>query len=256
MANPTKLNKRIIAGIHAVRTALGHGGGAIETAWYDAGRRDRRLGQLLAALRKAGVPLRQADRGELDRLAGGTGHQGIVALGSAPAALGEGELDELLGSLGRPPFLLVLDGVQDPRNLGACLRSADAAGVDAVIAPRDRAAGLTPAACKVASGAAESVPFVQVTNLARTLRHLREGWGVQVVGTAGEADTLLYEADLTGPLALVMGGEEKGLRRLTREQCDQLVRLPMAGVVESLNVSVAAGIALFEAVRQRAAGKS
>jgi len=141
--------------------------------------------------------------------------------------------------------------VQDPHNLGACLRSADAAGVDAVIAPRDRAVGLTPVACKVASGAAESVPFFQVTNLARTLGQLRDQWRVWVVGTAGESDTLLYDADLRGPLALVLGGEEKGLRRLTREHCDLLVRLPMAGVVESLNVSVAAGVCLFEAVRQR-----
>ncbi|WP_287963421.1 23S rRNA (guanosine(2251)-2'-O)-methyltransferase RlmB [Alcanivorax sp.] len=251
MANVVKPAMRIIAGIHAVRSALGHGRGAIETAWYDASRRDRRLGQLLAALRKAGVKLQKANRPELEQLAGGANHQGIVALASAPAALGEGNLDELLCALQRPPFLLVLDHVQDPHNLGACLRSADAAGVHAVIAPRDRAAGLTPAACKVASGAAESVPFVQVTNLARTLRYLRESWGVRVVGTAGEADTLLYEADLTGSLALVMGSEEKGLRRLTREQCDELVRLPMFGVVESLNVSVAAGAALFEAVRQR-----
>jgi 23S rRNA (guanosine2251-2'-O)-methyltransferase len=198
--------------------------------------------------------LEEAGRDRLDRLAGGTGHQGIAAQVNAPAALGEKALDELLTALEEPPLLLVLDGVQDPHNLGACLRSADAAGAHAVIAPRDRAAGLTPVACKVASGAAESVPFIQVTNLARTLRHLRDGWQVRVVGTAGEAETLLYDADLTGPLALVMGSEEKGLRRLTREQCDLLVRLPMAGAVESLNVSVAAGVALFEAVRQRRGG--
>ncbi|HIE53826.1 MAG TPA: 23S rRNA (guanosine(2251)-2'-O)-methyltransferase RlmB, partial [Chromatiaceae bacterium] len=168
-----------------------------------------------------------------------------------PAALGEKALDELLIRLEQPPLLLVLDGLQDPHNLGACLRSADAAGVQAVIAPRDRASGLTPVVCKVASGAAESTPFIQVTNLARTLRHLRDAYGIWILGTAGEADTELYDADLKRGVAIVMGNEEKGLRRLTREQCDQLVRLPMAGSVESLNVSVAAGVVLFEAVRQR-----
>jgi 23S rRNA (guanosine2251-2'-O)-methyltransferase len=141
--------------------------------------------------------------------------------------------------------------VQDPHNLGACLRSADAAGIHAVIAPKDRSAGLTPTACKVACGAAETVPFVQVTNLARTLRWLQEEERVWLVGTAGEAEGLVYDADLKGPLGLVMGAEEKGMRRLTREACDLLVRLPMAGSVESLNVSVATGICLFEAVRQR-----
>ena len=149
------------------------------------------------------------------------------------------------------PLNMGVDGVQDPHNLGACLRSADAAGVHAVIAPKDRSAGLTPTACKIASGAAESVPFVQVTNLARTLKWLREEAGVWLVGTAGEAETTLYQADLSGPLGIVMGGEEKGMRRLTREGCDLLVSLPMAGAVESLNVSVATGVALFEAVRQR-----
>ncbi|HGX92090.1 MAG TPA: 23S rRNA (guanosine(2251)-2'-O)-methyltransferase RlmB, partial [Candidatus Tenderia sp.] len=147
-------------------------------------------------------------------------------------------------------FLLILDGVQDPHNLGACLRSADAAGVDAVIVPKDKAAGLTPVVRKVACGAAESVPFYQVTNLARTLRELQE-LGVWLVGAAGEADTTVYQADLKGSLAIVMGAEEKGLRRLTREHCDSLIKIPMAGTVESLNVSVATGICLFEAVRQR-----
>ena len=151
----------------------------------------------------------------------------------------------------RPLLLLVLDGIQDPHNLGACLRSADAAGVHAVVTPKDRSVGLTPVVCKVASGAAETVPFVQVTNLARTLRWLRENQGVWLVGTAGEAESSLYSVDLKGPLGLVMGGEEKGMRRLTREACDLLVSLPMAGAVESLNVSVATGISLFEAVRQR-----
>jgi 23S rRNA (guanosine2251-2'-O)-methyltransferase len=234
-----------------VRAALRHGAGALEAVWYDSARRDRRLGQLLSELRKAGVQPRAADRGILEQLAGGAVHQGIVARVNQPAALDERALDHLLAGLEEPPFLLVLDGVQDPHNLGACLRSADAAGVHAVIAPRDRASGLTPVACKVASGAAESVPFIQVTNLARTLRHLRDAYRLFVVGTAGDAQTLLYDADLKGPLAIVMGNEEKGLRRLTREQSDLLVRLPMAGRVESLNVSVATGVTLFEALRQR-----
>jgi 23S rRNA (guanosine2251-2'-O)-methyltransferase len=146
----------------------------------------------------------------------------------------------------------VLDGVTDPHNLGACLRTADGAGVHAVIAPRDKSAGLTPVACKVASGAAETVPFIQVTNLARTLRHLQDNFGVFLVGAAGESELSLYQADLRGPLALVMGAEGAGMRRLTREQCDQLVSLPMRGGVESLNVSVATGVCLYEALRQRA----
>ena len=162
----------------------------------------------------------------------------------------EDDLEELVLAAGRDVLLLVLDGVQDPHNLGACLRCADAAGVSAVIAPKDRAAGLTPVVRKVAAGAAETVPFVQVTNLARTLKRLKE-LGVWIVGTEGEAGKDLYEADLKGPLAIVMGAEGAGMRRLTREGCDFSVRLPMRGVVESLNVSVATGIVLYEALRQR-----
>jgi 23S rRNA (guanosine2251-2'-O)-methyltransferase len=243
--------RRLIGGIHSVRTAIRHGAGQIGTLWYDSTRHDKRLGQLLSEARKAGLKPQAVDRAALDKLLPDANHQGVVAETAAPAAQAESALDELLTTLGGPPLLLVLDGVTDPHNLGACLRSADGAGVHAVIAPRDRAAGLTPTACKVASGAAESVPFIQVTNLARTLKHLRDGYGVWVVGAAGEADTSLYQADLQGPLAIVMGAEEKGMRRLTREQCDQLVYLPMAGSVESLNVSVATGVCLYEAVRQR-----
>lgn len=243
--------RRLIGGIHSVRTAIRHGVETIDGLWFDRGRNDKRLGQLLSEARRAGLKPQGVERAELDRLLPDANHQGVIAETGVPAARGEAALDELLTKLSGPPLLLVLDGVTDPHNLGACLRSADGAGVHAVIAPRDRAAGLTPTACKVASGAAESVPFVQVTNLARTLKHLRDAYRVWVVGTAGEADTSLYQADLKGPLALVMGAEEKGMRRLTREQCDQLVRLPMAGSVESLNVSVAAGVCLYEARRQR-----
>jgi 23S rRNA (guanosine2251-2'-O)-methyltransferase len=171
-----------------------------------------------------------------------------------PTSLGEAALDELLGRLEVPPFLLVLDGVTDPHNLGACLRSADAAGVDAVVVPRDKSADLNATSRKVACGAAEVVPFVRVTNLSRTLQALKAR-GVWLFGAAGEAEKSLYDNDLTLSMALVMGAEGSGLRRLTREQCDYLVRLPMSGSVSSLNVSVATGICLFEAVRQRLAGR-
>ena len=177
-------------------------------------------------------------------------HQGVVAKVSAALALPH-TLDGVLEGLSEPALLLVLDGVQDPHNLGACLRVADAMGAHAVIAPKDRAAGLNPTVRKVASGAAETVPFITVTNLARTLRELQE-LGIWVVGTAGEAENDLFGMKLDGPLALVLGAEGEGLRRLTRENCDQLARIPMFGTVESLNVSVAAGICLFEARRQRA----
>ena len=240
-----------VVGLNAVRTALKHGAGRVSGLWVDVARHDRRLQELIDAAKGQGIALHRVDRETLDRLAGGANHQGAVASVAAPAARDEAGLHALLERLDHPPFVLMLDGVQDPHNLGACLRSADAAGVDAVVAPRDRSVGLTPVTCKVASGAAESVPFFQVTNLARTLETLRDAHRLWVVGTAGDADTLVYDADLRGRLALVLGGEEKGLRRLTRAHCDLLVRLPMAGAVESLNVSVAAGVVMFEAVRQR-----
>lgn len=241
-----------IGGLHSVRAALGHGAGRVVNLWYDRKRNDRRLGQLLTLAREAGISPQASDRATLDQLLPNANHQGVVAETLIPSALGEGALDDLLSHLGdTPPFLLVLDGVTDPHNLGACLRSADAAGVHAVITPRDRAVGLTPVACKVASGAAEHVPFIQVTNLARTLKRLRDTYGIWLVGTSGDAASELFDMDLKGPLALVMGAEGKGMRRLTTEVCDQLAKLPLAGVVESLNVSVAAGVCLFEAVRQR-----
>ena len=248
------MSGQLIVGIHAVRTALKHGAERIERLEFDAGRRDRRLRQVIDEAKAAGLRPEPVDKSTLDRLTGGANHQGVVAHGELPTSLGESALDSILGGLDHPPFLLVLDGVTDPHNLGACVRSADGAGVDAVIAPRDRASGLTPVVCKVASGAAETMPFIQVTNLARTLRHLQDAHRVFVVGAAGESETELFDADLTGPLALVMGAEGEGLRRLTRDTCDQLVRLPMAGHVESLNVSVATGVCLFEAVRQRPRG--
>jgi 23S rRNA (guanosine2251-2'-O)-methyltransferase len=245
------MTRQRLIGLHAVRAALRHGAGQIVILHFDPARRDRRLRELLELAREAGVQPQPMDRSGLDRLADGGNHQGVVAEARVPAALDETALDRLLDGLGHAPLVLVLDGVTDPHNVGACLRSADGAGVDAVVAPRDRAGGLTPVACKVASGAAESVPFVQVTNLARTLRHLQDAHRLFVVGAAGDAGASVYDVDLTGPLAIVVGSEGEGLRRLTGETCDQLVRLPMAGRVESLNVSVAAGILLYEAVRQR-----
>jgi 23S rRNA (guanosine2251-2'-O)-methyltransferase len=241
-----------VAGIHSVRSALKHGGGVGEV-WMERRRRDRRLGEIAELARKAGVEVRQVERADIERVANGLNHQGVLAWVSTPAPRVEKDLDALLAAQGRPPLLLILDEVQDPHNLGACLRSADAAGVHAVIAPKDNAAGLTPTVCKVASGAAETVPYIQVTNLARAMDRLKER-GIWLIGMAGEAEQSLFAADLSGPLGLVLGSEGKGLRRLTRERCDLLVRLPMLGAVESLNVSVAAGICLYEALRQRSNG--
>ncbi len=246
------MSETSVYGIHAVEAALRRPRDIAELLVARGRKPGPRLQKVLDRARAAHVAVVAVDPAELDRLSGGGRHQGVVARlkagrGSSAPAL---DLATLIQSLDHPPLVLVLDGVQDPHNLGACLRSADGAGVDAVVAPKDKAAGLTPVARKVACGAAESVPFYQVTNLARTLREL-QSLGLWLVGTAGEAETLLFDADLRGPLAIVMGAEEKGLRRLTREHCDLLVKIPMAGAVESLNVSVATGICLFEAVRQR-----
>jgi len=240
-----------VAGVHAVRSALKFGRERINEIFYDATRKDRRLNAVLDDAKKLGIPLTASDKKTVEKLAGSANHQGVVISTQAPTAQTEDDLDNLLNSLDHPPLLLVLDGVTDPHNLGACLRTADGAGVDAVIAPKDKSVGLTPVAVKVSSGAAETVPFVQVTNLARTLRHLQDDFRIFVVGATGETDLELYQADLTGALALVMGAEGEGMRRLTAEQCDQVVRLPMQGQVESLNVSVATGVTLYEAVRQR-----
>lgn len=241
-----------VHGFHAVTAALKYEPELVRGLWVERERRDGRFQALSDEAAGRGVPVHQADRAELDRLSGGVRHQGVLArLTIRQQAREEADLPALLAAVTGPALLLVLDGVQDPHNLGACLRSAAAAGVHAVIAPNDRAAGLNATVRKVACGAADIVPFVQVTNLARTLRDLRER-GVWIVGAAGEADDNLYRVDFTPPTAIVLGAEEKGLRRLTREVCDRLARIPMVeGGVESLNVSVAAGIFLFEARRQR-----
>ena len=241
------MKNEFIYGIHTVTALLERAPERIETLQVLEGRGDKRMQQLLSEAERANIHIERVSRDVLDKF--DAKHQGVVALLANNFEYRETDLKGLI-ERSASPLLLILDGVTDPHNLGACLRSADAAGVDAVIAPRDNAASLTPVVRKVACGAAEVIPFVQVTNLARTLRDLKE-WGVWIVGTAGEAETLIYEQDLTGPIAIAMGAEGSGLRRLTREHCDFLVKLPMVGSVSSLNVSVATGICLFEAVRQR-----
>jgi len=241
-----------IYGLHAVAAALHYEPEQVQELWIERQRRDGRIQALLDTAATHRTPVRLIERAELDRLSGGARHQGVIArLVIAQRTYGEADLPELLAATAEPALLLVLDGVQDPHNLGACLRSAAAAGVHAVIAPVDRAAGLNATVRKVACGAAAITPFVPVTNLARTLRDLQQQ-GVWMIGAAGEAEASVYTVDFTLPTAIVLGAEEKGLRRLTREGCDRLVRIPLAaGGVESLNVSVAAGVFLFEARRQR-----
>jgi 23S rRNA (guanosine2251-2'-O)-methyltransferase len=240
-----------VYGLHAVASLLANRPGEVTVLMVADGAGDQRLAGLLEAAGIAGVSVRRVARRELDQRFPDARHQGVVAtVTTAIPKLTEKGLPDFLAALAEPAFLLVLDGVQDPHNLGACLRTADAAGVHAVILPRDRAAGITPVVHKVACGAAESVPVCFVTNLARSLRQLRAA-GIWIYGASDAAEQGLYDTELTGPLALVLGGEGKGLRRLTRDLCDYLVAIPMAGQVESLNVSVATGVLLFEARRQR-----
>jgi 23S rRNA (guanosine2251-2'-O)-methyltransferase len=240
----------MIYGIHAVQALLERDPQRFLEVFVMKGREDRRLMPLIAELEQMGIVIQVANRQWLDEKVEGAVHQGIIARVREGRQYQENDLPVLLENLEQPPFLLILDGVTDPHNLGACLRSADAAGVHAVIVPRDRSAQLNATAKKVACGAAETVPLIRVTNLARTMRFLQEQ-NVWIVGTAGEADHNLYQSKMTGPMALVMGAEGDGMRRLTREHCDELISIPMAGSVSSLNVSVATGICLFEAVRQR-----
>ena len=223
----------------------------VKQVWLAEGRSEPRVQALVELANQNKVAIGQAERREMDVWVEGV-HQGVVADVSPSQVWGEAMLDELLDRTEGAPLLLVLDGVTDPHNLGACLRSADAAGALAVIVPKDKSATLTPVVRKVACGAAEVIPLVAVTNLARTLEKLQQR-GLWVVGTAGEAEVSIYDQDLTGPTILIMGAEGKGMRRLTREHCDYLVHLPMAGSVSSLNVSVATGVCLFEAQRQRGA---
>jgi 23S rRNA (guanosine2251-2'-O)-methyltransferase len=246
------MSEEVVYGLHAVRALLAKRPDAVLRLVAQAGRADHRATEVLALAQERGIGVDTRPAPELDRLAGGGVHQGIVARVRPAVALDENGLFVRIEAAAGPPLVLVLDGVQDPHNLGACLRTADAAGVDVVVAPRDRATGLTPVVRKVAAGAAETVAFAQVTNLARLLKDLKEH-GLWIVGTDGDAEQLHYEADLKGPLAIVLGAEGTGMRRLTREHCDFVVKLPMLGAVESLNVSVATGVILYEALRQRAA---
>jgi len=241
----------IVAGIHSVKSALQHSAEKILDIWHDAKRKDKRLQELVDEANKLGLRLHPVDKKELETKAKGVNHQGIVALTNLPQAKSEKQLWHFLSGITEPLLILVLDTVQDPHNLGACLRTANAAGVHAVIAPKDKSVGLTPVACKIASGAAEITPFFQVTNLVRALKTLQKDYQVWTIGTSDQATKSIYEAPMTGNLALIMGNEEKGLRRMTIEQCDHLVSMPMVGTVESLNVSVATGVVLFEAMRQR-----
>lgn len=238
-------------GIHAMTAVLEREPERVLEVFVLKGRDDDKLTHLINQSRRFGIAVQFCQRKVLDDKVEGAQHQGIVARAKPAKPLDEKDLFDIVQRESLP-FLLVLDGVTDPHNLGACLRTADASGVHALIVPKDKSANLTPTARKVACGAAETVPLIQVTNLARTLRQLQEV-GVWVIGTAGEAEQLIYDCKMTGPMALVMGAEGKGMRRLTREVCDELIKLPMAGSVSSLNVSVATGICLFEIVRQRSA---
>jgi len=238
-----------IYGVHAVEALLRHHPKRVKQVWLAEGRSDPRVQVLLGLAAENRVSVGQCERREMDVWVEGV-HQGVVAEVSPSQVWGEAMLDELLDRTEGAPLLLVLDGVTDPHNLGAVLRTADAAGVQAVIVPKDKSATLNATVRKVACGAAETLPLVAVTNLARTLEKLRQR-GLWTVGTAGEAEQEVYDHDFTGPTILIMGAEGKGMRRLTREHCDYLVKLPMAGSVSSLNVSVATGVCLFEAVRQR-----
>lgn len=242
---------RILFGFHAVLSRLRQHAASIQEILIDRDRVDARMKDLLNLSEAAGVRTMEVERSRLDGIAGPNGrHQGVIAR-VVDTPIPYKDIHDILESgLTEPPFFLVLDGVEDPHNLGACLRVADAMGVHAVIAPKDRAVGLNATVRKVACGAAETVPFIAVTNLARTLRELKDA-GVFVLGTSAEAPQDLFSAKLAGPIALVLGAEGSGLRRLTAETCDALVNIPMFGTVESLNVSVASGICLYEARRQR-----
>jgi 23S rRNA (guanosine2251-2'-O)-methyltransferase len=242
---------RVVFGFHAVLARLRADPQSVLEIFLDETRQDARVRDLAAVAERAGVRLMRVPTKRLDGFYGGGRHQGVVARVQVKSA--GASLDEILEPV-ETPLLLVLDGVTDPHNLGACLRVANAAGAHAVVAPKDRSAGITPAVSKVASGAAESTPYVMVTNLARTLEELKER-NIWVVGADERAEQTLYRADLPGAIAWVLGAEGEGMRRLTRESCDMLVRIPMGGEVESLNVSVSAGICLFESVRRRQENK-
>jgi len=240
----------MIYGIHAVMALLKQQADRVQAIYVQEKRQDKRMAELLQLAKDNNVAIEYLSKDELSQKLNTDKHQGVAAKATETNNYSEVDIPSLLDAVEGPVFVLILDGVEDPHNLGACLRSADAAGVTMVIAPKDRAVGITPVVRKVACGAAESVPFIQVTNLARTMRLLKDQ-GVWLHGAAGEVDKSLYECDLNGSVGLVLGAEGKGLRHKTREECDVLMSIPMFGSVSSLNVSVATGVCLFEVVRQR-----
>jgi 23S rRNA (guanosine2251-2'-O)-methyltransferase len=244
---------QVLAGFHAVIARLRHAPSSIKELYVEASRRDKRMQTFIEQAQAANIRVHPVAADRLDGLARGTRHQGVVALAeSHPLAADVDEVLDWLEDKAEPALFLILDGVTDPHNLGACLRTADAAGVHAVIAPRDRAVGLNTTVQRVASGAAETVPYIMVTNLARTMRQLKER-DVWIVGTDDQATSSIHQVDARRAMAWVMGAEGEGMRRLTRETCDELVNIPMLGSVESLNVSVASAVCLYETVRQRGA---
>lgn len=238
-----------VFGLHAVNSVLKQDPTRIKVIFVQEGRTDERFNSLLELAAASGITVQRSARKRMDMMVEGV-HQGVIAECKAIQAADESDLQKILADLPDNALFLILDGVTDPHNLGACLRTAEAAGVLAVIAPKDKSAPLNSTVSKVACGAAEIVPYIQVTNLARTMQQLQQA-GVWITGTAGEVEQTLYQANLKGHAALVMGAEGKGMRRLTREHCDQLVKIPMLGSITSLNVSVATGVCLFEMVRQR-----
>jgi 23S rRNA (guanosine2251-2'-O)-methyltransferase len=240
--------KQLLFGFHAVTVRLKSAPKSVIEIHVDASRRDQRMRQFIDRARDTGAKLIDSDDERLQKLCGTHRHQGVVARVEVIAI--SSSLDDALDAIDGVPLLLVLDGITDPHNLGACLRVADGAGAHAVIAPKDHAVGVNATVAKVASGAADTVPYFMVTNLARTLNELKER-DIRIIGTSDDAQQSLYDLDLTGPVAIVLGAEGSGMRQLTSKTCDELVRLPMAGAVESLNVSVASGVCLYEAVRQR-----
>ena len=243
-------DEQLLIGIHAVSSALKTAAGDVEWLRVLTDSRNKRLQEIESRAHGSGIKVIKTRMAELDKLSGQQRHQGVIAGFKGSNLAPEGRLEDILDSIEGTPLILVLDGIQDPHNLGACLRTADAAGVHLVVICKDRSAGITPVVRRAASGAAETLTVIQATNLARVLRTMKKR-GIWLAGTGDEASDSLYATDLTGPLALVMGNEGSGLRRLTGEICDYLVRIPMAGQVESLNVSVATGICLYEIKRQR-----
>jgi 23S rRNA (guanosine2251-2'-O)-methyltransferase len=244
------MNLSKLFGIHAVQAALDYSPEKITQVWLDSQRQDARLKELQTQLNSLNIKTEIADKKKLDKFADGKNHQGIVAEVELPSVQSEEQLKHKIKHLTEPAFFLVLDHVQDPHNLGACLRTADAAGVHGIIITKDNAIGITPTVCKIASGAAETVPVYQVTNLVRTLRWMKEQ-NIWIIGSTGEAEQTIFSLDLKMSLALVMGAEGTGMRHLTQENCDFLVKIPMRGQVESLNVSVAAAIMIYEVLRQK-----